>query len=266
VTTLYILGSGSRGNCAAVRHGDRTLLLDAGFSAREIARRARAVGLALDTVVGIALTHEHGDHTGGAAALAQQLDVPVIASVGTWDRIRPRFAASRFIPAIPMGEVVLGAFRIRACPVSHDASEPIALRIEAADGASVALATDVGRPTTSLRWLMAGAQAIVLEANHDEVMLRTSSYPPSVQERIVGSGGHLSNRAAAEHLGEVIHPELQLVILAHLSERCNSPAEARGAVHPVLLEHGFTGDLHVAPQDRPLPPFRVGPVPVPETA
>lgn len=257
MTTLYVLGSGSRGNCAAIRHGDQTLLLDAGFSAREISRRARTVGLALETVVGIALTHEHGDHTSGAAALAQQLDVPVIASVGTWDRIRPRFAASRFIAAIPMGEVALGPFRIRACPVSHDASEPIALRIQAADGASVALATDVGRPTTALRWLLAGAQAIVLEANHDEVMLRTSSYPPSVQERIVGSGGHLSNRAAAELLGELIHPGLRQVVLAHLSERCNSADEARRTVRPVLEAAGYQGGFEVALQHEPLAPLMI---------
>lgn len=252
-----MLGSGSRGNAAAVRFGDATLLLDAGFSAREITRRARAVGLPLETVAGIALTHEHGDHTSGAASLARQLDVPVITSAGTWDRIRPRFAASRFIPVVLMGEVTVGPFRIRACPVSHDAAQPIALRVETPDTTSVALATDVGRPSTALRWLLAGAHAVVLEANHDEIMLRTSRYPPSVQERIVGSGGHLSNRAAAELLGELIHPALRLVMLAHLSERCNSADEARKTVGVALEAAGYQGRFEVALQHQPMEPLMI---------
>ena len=255
MTVLYILGSGSKGNCAAIRHEGRTLLLDAGFSAREITRRASAVGLALDTVVGIALTHEHGDHSAGAASLARQLNVPVITSTGTWDRIRPGFAKSRFIPAVLMGEVLVGPFSIKCCAVSHDAAQPIALRIETPDGISVALATDVGRTSTALRWLMAGVHALVLEANHDEVLLRTSRYPASVQERIVGSGGHLSNRAAAELIGELIHPGLRLVVLAHLSERCNTAEEARRAIGPVLEAAGFQGGFEVALQHRPLNPL-----------
>jgi len=257
VTTLYVLGSGSRGNCAAVRHGDQTLLIDAGFSSREIARRARRVGLPLETVAGIALTHEHGDHTSGAASLARELDVPVVTSTGTWDRIRPRFAASRFIPAVLMGEVQVGPFRIRACPVSHDAAQPIALRVETPDGISVALATDVGRPSTALRWLLSGAHAMMLEANHDEVLLRTSNYPPSVQERIVGSGGHLSNRAAAELLGELMHPGLRLVVLAHLSERCNTADEARRTVGVALEAAGYQGRFEVALQHQPMEPLMI---------
>lgn len=257
MTVLYVLGSGSKGNCAALRHGGQTILLDAGFSAREIARRARDVGLPLETVVGIALTHEHGDHTSGAASLARQLNVPVFASTGTWDRLRGQFAASRFIPAVLMGEVSMGPFRIRCCAVSHDAAEPIALRIEAPDGVSVALATDVGRTSTALRWLMSGVNAVMLEANHDEVLLRTSHYPASVQERIVGSGGHLSNRAAAELIGEVMHPGLRLVVLAHLSERCNNAEEARRTVGPVLDAAGYQGGFEVALQHRPLAPLMI---------
>ncbi|MEO8030455.1 MAG: MBL fold metallo-hydrolase [Gemmatimonadota bacterium] len=257
MTVLYVLGSGSKGNCAAVRHEGQTILLDAGFSAREIGRRARDVGLPLDSVIAIALTHEHGDHTAGAASLARQLNVPVIASTGTWDRLRPKFAASRFIPAVLMGEVSVGPFRVRCCAVSHDAAEPIAIRVETPDGVSLALATDVGRTTTALRWLMAGVHALVLEANHDEVLLRTSRYPASVQERIVGSGGHLSNRAAAELLGELMHPGLRLVVLAHLSERCNTADEARRTIGPVLEAAGFQGGFEVALQHRPLHPLSI---------
>ncbi|HEY7029111.1 MAG TPA: hypothetical protein VH438_15965, partial [Gemmatimonadales bacterium] len=105
--------------------------------------------------------------------------------------------------------------------------------------------------TTAVRLLLRNAHAIVLEANYDDVLLRTSGYPPSVQARIAGSGGHLSNRAAADLLGDVLHEGLELVVLAHLSERCNTREDARAAVAPVLRRRGCA--LHVAKQHEALP-------------
>ncbi len=85
--TLYVLGSGSRGNCFAVEADGKALLIDAGFSAREIERRAGSAGLDLAMVAGIALTHEHGDHACGALRLARRLRVPVLTAPGTWARL-----------------------------------------------------------------------------------------------------------------------------------------------------------------------------------
>jgi phosphoribosyl 1,2-cyclic phosphodiesterase len=110
-----------------------------------------------------------------------------------------------------------------------------------------------------VRYLLRNLTALVLEANHDEVALRTSGYPPAVQRRIAGSGGHLSNRAAAELLVELHHPGLSVVVLAHLSRQCNSAADARAVVAPALRRAGFAGTLHVADQDEPLPAIRVVP-------
>jgi len=149
--------------------------------------------------------------------------------------------------------VELGPFRVEACPTSHDAADPVALAVRTEDGAGVGVAYDLGRPTAAVRFLLRNLTALVLEANHDEVRLRTSGYPPVVQRRIAGSGGHLSNRAAAELLAEVHHPGLSVVVLAHLSRRCNSAADARAAVAPALRQVGFGGSLHVAAQDEPLP-------------
>jgi phosphoribosyl 1,2-cyclic phosphodiesterase len=151
----------------------------------------------------------------------------------------------------------LGPFSIEACPTSHDAVEPLALVIRGSDGASVSVAYDLGRPTSAVRYLLRDLSAIVLEANHDEVQLRMSGYPPVVQRRIAGSGGHLSNRAAAQLLAQLHHPGLSIVVLAHLSERCNTAADARATVGPALRRVGFDGVLHVADQDEPLPPILV---------
>lgn len=255
--TLYVLGSGSRGNCCAVECEGAALLIDAGFSVREVERRAEAVGLELARIAGIALTHEHGDHSCGAAGLARRLRVPVLTARGTWGRLAAVMDEAEHRQLGLCTRLELGPFTIEACPTSHDAAEPLAIVVRGADGASVGVAYDLGRPTTAVRYLLRGLSAIVLEANHDEVQLRTSGYPPVVQRRIAGSGGHLSNRAAAQLLSQLHHPGLSIVVLAHLSERCNTAADARATVAPALRRAGFEGVLHVADQDEPLPPILV---------
>ena len=232
--TLYVLGSGSRGNCCAVESEGVALLVDAGFSAREVERRAEAAGLDLGQVAGIVLTHEHGDHACGAPLLARRLQVPVLTAPGTWRRMATTMEDAQHRALGLCARVELGPFTIEACPTSHDAAEPLAIVVRGSGGASVGVAYDLGRPTTAVRYLLRNLTAIVLEANHDEVQLRTSEYPPVVQRRIAGSGGHLSNRAAADLLMELHHPGLLAIILAHLSQQCNTAAEARATVAPAL--------------------------------
>lgn len=253
--TLYVLGSGSRGNCFAVESDGVALLIDAGFSAREIERRAESAGLELDRVVGIALTHEHGDHACGAGRLSRRLRVPVLTAPGTWNRIAAQFDDAQHRPIGLCARIQVGPFTIDACPTSHDAAEPLAIVVRNEQDVSVGVAYDLGRPTAAVRYLLRKLTAIVLEANHDEVQLRTSDYPPVVQRRIAGSAGHLSNRAAAELLAELHHPGLRAVVLAHLSEQCNTAADAKATIAPALRRAGFRGALHVADQDRPLAPI-----------
>jgi phosphoribosyl 1,2-cyclic phosphodiesterase len=253
--TLYVLGSGSRGNCCAVEIEGAALLIDAGFSSREIERRAERAGLDLTRISGIALTHEHGDHACGASVLARRLRVPIVTAPGTWKRLATTMHDAEHRPLGLCARVDLGPFIIDACPTSHDAAEPLAIVVRGRDGVSVGVAYDLGRPTTAVRYLLRNLTAIVLEANHDEVQLRTSDYPAVVQRRIAGSAGHLSNRAAAELLAELYHPGLSIVVLAHLSQHCNTAAEARATVAPALRRVKFRGAIHVADQDEPLPPI-----------
>jgi phosphoribosyl 1,2-cyclic phosphodiesterase len=257
VTSLYVLGSGSQGNCCAVTHEGMTILIDAGFSPKEIERRAETAGLALGSVGAIVLTHEHGDHARGAGRLARRLGVPVLTAPGTWTRLAPKMRHAEHRALGLCTRVEIGPFAVTACPTSHDAAEPLALAVETAGGVRVGIAYDLGRATSAVRYLLRNLTAIVLEANHDDVLLRTSRYPPVVQRRIAGSAGHLSNRAAAELLVEVHHPGLGVVVLAHLSRQCNTAHDARTTVAAALRRAGYGGTLHVADQDQPL-----GPIPV----
>lgn len=256
MTTLTVLGSGSKGNATALETEGAVLLLDAGFSARELARRAEQAGVDLGRLIGIAITHEHGDHAQGTLRLARTHRVPVLASPGTWTAIGAPAAVSH-VPIGATARAECGPFTVAGCALLHDAAEPLALTVTTALGMRIGLAYDFGRPTQALRYHFRELDAVVIEANYDEVMLRTSEYPVSVQQRIAGSGGHLSNRGTAQLLEELYHPGLGTVVLAHLSQRCNTPVAARAAVEAILRRCGFEGLLEVAVQDAPLGPLRL---------
>lgn len=253
MTSLTVLGSGSKGNAVAVSSEGATLLVDAGFSARELARRAELAGLGLGTLCGIALTHEHSDHVQGAVRLARRHRVPILASTGTWNALGAPAGVTHI--RLGAGRIECGPFTLSGCSLLHDAAEPLALTVTTAAGISLGIAYDFGRATQALRYHFRALDALVIEANYDEVMLRTSEYPAGVQHRIAGSAGHLSNRATAQLLRELCHPGLSTVVLAHLSQRCNSPEVARDTVEPVLRSCGFRGEFAVALQDVPLPAF-----------
>jgi phosphoribosyl 1,2-cyclic phosphodiesterase len=248
---LAVLGSGSRGNALALHADGATLLVDAGFGARTLARRAAEAGIPLTPLAGIVLTHEHGDHTRHAARLAAAYGCAIYASAGTIARVRDTAPVARLLP--PVGRsVAVGPFRVCAARTAHDASEPVAVAVADEADTKVGIAYDLGRTTAGVRHLLRHCAALVLEANHDEILLRTGPYPPVVQDRIAGAYGHLSNRAAADLAAELCGPGLELVVLVHISEQCNHPDLARRTVEAALRRRRYRGRLLVAEQDRPL--------------
>ncbi len=253
---LVVLGSGSRGNAFAVSSGGCWMLIDAGFGPKVLAQRARTAGVDLTKLVGIVLTHEHGDHARGAGGLARKMGCPVYASRGTLTALADRLGGAVQHRVHAHKTVAVGPFTVTGCRTSHDAAEPMAF-VVGGNGAKLGIALDLGRPTAAVRFLLRDVTALLLEANHDEVMLRTGPYPPMVRDRIAGTGGHLSNRAAAELLSELCHRRLESIVLVHLSDRCNRADLARSQVEQALAARRFRGKLFVASQDIPLKPIQV---------
>jgi phosphoribosyl 1,2-cyclic phosphodiesterase len=254
---VVVLGSGSSGNCFALLCDGAVLLIDAGFSAREIERRLEQAGVDPRAIVAVALTHEHGDHACGATRIASRHQAPVLASLGTWRALVEASEPCDFLALGTAARVTIGPFTVSACPTSHDAAEPIAIGVVMAGGESVGAAYDLGRPTQAVRWFLRERHCLILEANHDETLLRTSGYPVVVQQRIAGPGGHLSNADAARLLEELHHELLETVILAHLSRRCNNHDSARTVVSTALAARGFRGQVHLAEQDGPMSPIAI---------
>ena len=71
--------------------------------------------------------------------------------------------------------------------------------------------------------MLAGAEYLIFESNHDIEMLMNSNRPPFLKKRIAGKKGHLSNEQAAEYLSYLVTGDTKAVYLAHLSEECNKP-------------------------------------------
>lgn len=231
------LGSGSSGNATLVEasHGVTTtrLLIDCGFSLRELNARLARLGLACDDLDAVFVTHEHGDHVGCALSLARRCDVPLLTSRGTWRAIDDGepLGTLRFVRD---GEAVaIGDLELHPYTVPHDAHEP--LQLTCSDGASrLGVLTDAGSITPHLVESLQRCDALLLECNHDPHLLAASNYPASLKARIAGPRGHLANETAAQVLAACRHDGLRHVVAAHLSERNNRPALAQAALAAVL--------------------------------
>ncbi|HEX6940185.1 MAG TPA: MBL fold metallo-hydrolase, partial [Longimicrobiales bacterium] len=240
---ITVLGSGSGGNSTLVEADGTRVLVDAGFTGRDVERRLDAVGVEPDSLDGIVITHDHGDHTRGMGILARRFGLPLYLTPVTRRACAKLLnGKERIVEYASSTPFRIGALEVRPFLTVHDAADPVAVTLRHLDsGLKLGIATDLGRPTAAVRHALSGCDVLVLEANHDEAMLWNGPYPWSVKQRIASSHGHLSNRASAELARELHHPGLGAVVLAHLSDHCNDAVLARDVVGHALERMGFTG-------------------------
>lgn len=247
---VTVLGSGSRGNALVVDVGGVRIGVDAGFGTRTVAKRMRAAGLAPQSIDACVITHEHQDHAHGALAMRDKWRWTLISTPQTFAAIGAEHATARMMPAAYEEPVIVGDARVTLFKVSHDAVAPSAVLIEnTITGVRVGVAQDLGEIPPGLADAFAHLDILVMESNHDVGMLRAGPYPISVQDRVAGACGHLSNAQSAEFIARVAHRGLRAIVLAHLSEQNNTPDIARAAVAHRLRGTEFRGTLIAAKQD-----------------
>jgi phosphoribosyl 1,2-cyclic phosphodiesterase len=248
-----ILGSGSSGNCAYLETDDVRLLVDAGFSAKQIELRLNSIGRSVADVQGIFLTHEHGDHVCGLPVLSRRHNIPVYCNRLTAEYLHPQMPEFSQWRLFESGATVeLGDVKINSFSVPHDAYDPVGFMFYHALG-NIGFLTDLGYATKLVIERVRAARALVLEANHDLGLLQSDMRRPwQVKQRILSRHGHLSNDAAAAVAAEVVTDGLEDLYLGHLSADCNSPAHARDTVSRKLAETGHTFTrLHDTAPDAP---------------
>ncbi|HEX5829990.1 MAG TPA: MBL fold metallo-hydrolase [Gemmatimonadaceae bacterium] len=254
---LWSLGSGSRGNALLLESGEARVLVDAGFPPRTLAQRLRAVGVEPEAIAACVVTHEHTDHVRGAAAAARRWGWTLHASAGTADAY-PELTTAPVARFTAGDTLELPGFSLQTLASSHDAAAPVVLVATArASGARAGIAYDLGTVLAGVEAAFVDLDLLVLESNHDEAMLRAGPYPPVVRARIASRTGHLSNRVAAAFAERCVRRETSHVVLAHLSEKCNTRAVALEGMGAALRRTRFRGALHAAAQDTPMGPFAV---------
>jgi phosphoribosyl 1,2-cyclic phosphodiesterase len=252
-----VLGSGSKGNSIFVESGSTAILVDGGFSGREIAERLSRIDRDISCLKAVFVTHEHHDHISGVGVVSRRCQVPVFANAGTYrgagKRLTKLFKQSEF----ETGEVFdFEGFQVRSFAISHDTADPVGFVI--GDGTSrLGICTDTGIPTRLISRRLTQCDALVVEFNHDPVMLKNGPYPQSLKQRVNSSQGHLSNSDGAGLLDSVIHDGLHHVVLAHLSETNNLPEIAYREAVKVVRDRLELSILSISEQQRPTELFEI---------
>ncbi|MBR2934374.1 MAG: MBL fold metallo-hydrolase [Oscillospiraceae bacterium] len=260
--TITTLASGSSGNSLLVSGGDTHILIDAGISCRRITTALNQLDVDPNTLAAVLVTHAHTDHVCGLATMVKKLSAPIYASTGTAHQLTTRMGLpSDRISTFAAGDAFdIGPLHCTSFPTPHDSADSVGYTVEL-DGCRLALATDLGHVTDTVRRAVLGCQTVVLESNHDIDWLRSGPYPYPLKQRILGDRGHLCNEAGADLALQAAQAGANTIILAHLSNENNTPARAYDVTFRHLCANGIDPErdirLSVAPRSQPGPTYPV---------
>ena len=235
---VWSFASGSDGNCYLVESEGTALLVECGRPYFQVKDLLASVGVEIETLTGIVLTHAHGDHCRSARYLAEKHHVPIFASRGTLGALNLQdLTVAKPIESGRVYEV--GQIDLMPFTVPHDCREPLGFRFEAGSGRA-AIATDLGWVPHKVARQFRDVDLLILEANYDPHLLHTGTYPYFLKQRVAGTYGHLSNADAAEAIATCKDRAPSSVWLAHLSEQNNSPKHALQTVTRILRRNGLS--------------------------
>ena len=236
--TLHTFASGSEGNCLLISAGQTHILLDAGISYKRIKASLAELGLCMEDVDAILITHEHSDHICGLATLVKHHQIPIYATAATGRQLAYRTAGIEpLLHHIAAGDVFgVGELKVTVFPTSHDAADSVDYRFDC--NGSIGVLTDTGYVMDEAAEILTGVDLLVLESNHDVEWLKSGSYPYPLQQRILGDYGHLSNDAAARFAVQMAQQGTRQFVLAHLSRENNTPQRALETVSCAVAEFG----------------------------
>jgi phosphoribosyl 1,2-cyclic phosphodiesterase len=235
--SLFIasLNSGSNGNCYYIGNEREAILVDAGISCRETEKRMKRIGLSMQKVKAIFISHEHSDHINGVRVLSGKYQLPVYITPGTLQHSGLRLDEKRVLSFTAYQAVQVGEISISAFPKFHDAAHPHSFIIECRD-------IKVGVPCGHVISHFSQCHAAFLEANYDEDMLDKGRYPYYLKKRIRGGYGHLSNSQALEIFINHRPAYMSHLLLSHLSRDNNNPE----LVYELFSQHANGTEIVVA--------------------
>ncbi len=239
MTRLCTLVSGSSGNAVFLSHNGTKLLVDCGISGSLAATALCDIGERADEIDYILVTHEHSDHTQGVGVLSRRFDIPIIASEGTWSSMEiGKISQKNKIVFVDNCQMDIGGIGVTPFDIPHDAQMPTGYRFDLG-GRYVAVATDIGHISDSVKAGVTGCETVILEANYDADMLENGPYPYYLKKRIGSSHGHLCNEDAGELAAYLVGCGTKKIMLGHLSKENNSESIAFSTVAKIMERYGI---------------------------
>lgn len=226
------LNSGSNANCYYVGNNHEAVLIDAGLSCRETEKRMKRLGLEIKKLKAIFISHEHADHIAGLETLSKKHQLPVYITQATLKNSHLKLAPPCIHSFSESNTINIGALVVTPFSKSHDADDPHSFMISCA-GINVGVITDIGYACKQVQQHFAQCHAVFLESNYCEDMLMNGSYPYHLKKRISSNKGHLSNLQALDLLLNYKSPQLQLLILSHLSQNNNKAQVVEDTFKPI---------------------------------
>lgn len=249
------LFSGSSGNCTYAEFNNKdAVIIDCGRSARQIEKSLHENNIDISSVKGIFITHEHTDHVSGLKVFSKRYGIKIYGSKGTITNLKDKgiIETKSSCEIIEKKEIDLGFASLKAFSISHDCSEGFGFVFTNKAGEKFAICTDLGYISNEVKNALTGANIIMLESNHDVMMLQNGPYPYYLKKRILSSSGHLSNQSCAEFLPHLIENGAKNIILSHLSSHNNVPELALETSLCHLSKFGMSlnkdFNLYVAPK------------------
>ena len=207
----FILASGSKGNSTLIFNDETSLIIDLGISKCEAEEKLSKLGKNFANINYFLFTHAHTDH------IKSYNVVP----------IEKRFALKNVIPFPKENELKcykeyqFGSFLITPIKASHDSGQACGYLIKYNEEELVYL-TDTGIIPKRTLNLIKDKTYYIIESNHDVDMLLNSNRPKILKDRILSYVGHLSNEDSAFYMSNLIGSRTKKIVLAHLSEECNT--------------------------------------------
>lgn len=235
---VSVLASGSAGNAVYIQIGETKLLVDAGISAKRIQVGLADIGVAVEDLNGVLITHEHRDHINGLVTLTKKYKLPIYTRADTF---RSMYCRASILEECchPVGDQFgIAGLKVETFNIPHDAADPVGFSIYGKD-IKCTVATDLGFVTSSVQKALDHSDVLVFEANHDIEMLKNGAYPQYLKQRILSNRGHLSNNDAAWALVRMKKRKHTKVFLAHLSEENNCPAIAHDTICTIMQRQGY---------------------------
>lgn len=236
---VIVLSSGSKGNTTYIETQTTKILIDIGNTCKYITEKLSTIGVTLEEINAILITHTHTDHIKGLKTFTNNYSAPIYIT----EKMHPKIPYVKQYKYIESSLITIRDIKINIIKTSHDAEDSVGYIINNNDK-SIVYITDTGYINKKYHPMLSNRDIYIMESNHDVEMLNNGPYPFPLRQRILSDKGHLSNHDSAKYIGDFIGPKTTNIVLAHLSHENNTPELAKETLLAKLQELNMT-QIHI---------------------